>query len=152
MSDDQSNDESTEPKNYRRPPVQHQFQPGQSGNPRGRPSKPERSITPRQLRRDIISVAEKKIPIKTADGIVMVTATEAVLLQLLNRALQGNLPAIKHFQRIQKEAVLDHYKIHEDTYSFVEMVEHSEATAMIRRTSKSDIDFVNSLRRRTRRF
>lgn len=61
------------------PPVEHQFKPGQSGNPNGRPKKLPRLD---DLLSDIMG--EEK------DGI---TAAEAILKRLRQMATQGNIKA-----------------------------------------------------------
>jgi len=61
------------------PPVEHQFKPGQSGNPNGRPKKLPRLD---DLLSDIMG--EEK------DGM---TAAEAILKRLRQLATQGNLKA-----------------------------------------------------------
>lgn len=61
------------------PPVEHQFKPGQSGNPNGRPKKLPKLD---ELLADILG--EEK------DG---VTAAEAILKRLRVQAAQGNLKA-----------------------------------------------------------
>lgn len=61
------------------PPVEHQFKPGQSGNPKGRPPKLPRLD-------DLLSeiLGEEK------DGM---TAAEAILKRIRQQAAQGNLKA-----------------------------------------------------------
>jgi len=61
------------------PPVEHQFKPGQSGNPKGRPPKLPKLD---ELLADIMG--EEK------DG---QTATEAILKRIRLQATQGNLKA-----------------------------------------------------------
>ena len=45
---------------YGRPPIDGRFKKGTSGNPRGRPPKIERSLTPRQMRRDFLRIAKRR--------------------------------------------------------------------------------------------
>ena len=69
---------------YGRPPAEHQFKPGQSGNPRGRPKgrKSEATILHELLNR-VITVRETGRARK-------MTVLEAILLRFTEDALQGN--------------------------------------------------------------
>lgn len=69
---------------YGKPPIQHRFKPGQSGNPRGRPKgkKSEATILYELLNRNI-TVREGGKPRK-------ITVLEAILLRFTEDALKGN--------------------------------------------------------------
>lgn len=81
---------------YMKPPKEHQFKKGQSGNPRGRPKKKETfgSIT--------IKVLSKKVRIKGREE--KVTMTCALGLRLHELATKGYGPAIKILQRYEVHA------------------------------------------------
>lgn len=76
---------------YKRPPKEHQFKPGRSGNPRGRP-KGSRSL-PEEVR-----AALRKTVVVTEEGRRRrITVVEATLRRLVERALaKGDLRAIQH--------------------------------------------------------
>ncbi len=74
---------------FGRPPMAHQFKPGQSGNPRGRP-KGQPSLQDVVLRE-----SARLIGIKTADGVLRVTKREAIIRKLINQALEGDLGAMR---------------------------------------------------------
>jgi hypothetical protein len=69
---------------YGKPPRSHQFRPGQSGNPKGRPigAKNEATILQELLRR--------KIAIREGDRCRKITVLEAILLRFTEDSLKGN--------------------------------------------------------------
>lgn len=72
---------------YGRPPRQHQFKRGQSGNPRGRP-KGVRSEA------DILAkLLNKKIPIQDRGRVRHVSVLEAVYVRVAQNGLKGDLRA-----------------------------------------------------------
>ena len=77
-------EEVVETVGYGRPPKQHQFKPGQSGNPRGRPRgrKNEATILDELLHR--------KIEIREKNRIRKITVLEGMLLKFAEDALKGN--------------------------------------------------------------
>jgi hypothetical protein len=64
------------------PPKEHQFQPGQSGNLRGRPRKEKRAHVPSQMSKDVLRVMQFPTTIKTPRGEMEVTLAEATLFHL----------------------------------------------------------------------
>jgi uncharacterized protein DUF5681 len=69
---------------YRRPPAEHQFRPGQSGNPSGRP-KGARSFTA-ELREELAEL----VSIKDGSSSVQVTRQRAIVRAIVNAALEGD--------------------------------------------------------------
>lgn len=138
---------------YKKPPAKHQFKPGQSGNPKGRPPKTERSFLPRQLDLDILSITEEKTRIRTAKGIIEVSLIEAVIRRLIQRALEGHGPSLRHVHKLHAEALLSHAKRNKLRNSFVEMVEEEEILNPVRSENKRfQQKFLNDLRKKTRRL
>jgi hypothetical protein len=72
---------------YKKPPKRSQFKPGQSGNPKGR--KKGR----RNLKTDLTSLLEKRIPIREDGEPRYVTRQEALLLSLFEKAVRGDVRA-----------------------------------------------------------
>jgi hypothetical protein len=93
---------------YRKPPIEHRFKPGQSGNPRGRPKVlPELSeLTAKELRRRRQVVIDGKN--------VSVTMLELVVKKLIASAAQANSKSLnfllemtaKYEAKQRKEATL----------------------------------------------
>jgi hypothetical protein len=69
---------------YGRPPVNSQFKPGQSGNPRGRPKQQKNIAT------ILDDALRKKIRIRRGNKVYSVTKLEAAFEVILNKALAGD--------------------------------------------------------------
>jgi Family of unknown function (DUF5681) len=69
---------------YGRPPVNRQFKPGQSGNPRGRPKQQKNIAT------IVDDALRKKIGIRRGNKFYSVTKLEALIEVILNKALAGD--------------------------------------------------------------
>lgn len=74
---------------YQNPPIETRFKKGVSGNRNGRPKGHKNFNTKLKY------LLDKKIPITTADGTITATKGEAILLQLTNKAAQGDNKAIQ---------------------------------------------------------
>ena len=78
---------------YGKPPKQHQFRKGVSGNPKGRlPKEPprERMITPRQVHLDFLSVTEQDVKITLNGKEVVLPAIFAIYQRMILKALAGD--------------------------------------------------------------
>jgi hypothetical protein len=73
---------------YGRPPKASRFQPGQSGNPRGRP-KGSRNIATR-----ILQALEEKVVITVGGKKKTLSKLDAAFIQQSNRAASGDLKAL----------------------------------------------------------
>ncbi len=69
---------------YGRPPLDKQFKPGQSGNPKGRPK------GTRNLRSALEKILTDSISIREGARVRKVTRLEAVLLTNIKKALEGD--------------------------------------------------------------
>jgi hypothetical protein len=69
---------------YGKPPKQHQFQPGQSGNSKGRPKGAKNTST---LLREIL---DRKIEVRTGATVRKVSVREAILILFAESALKGD--------------------------------------------------------------
>jgi hypothetical protein len=69
---------------YRKPPAEHQFKPGQSGNPKGRPKGSKNEST---LLRDLL---HRKIEVREGGRTKKLTVLEAIHLRIAEDSLKGN--------------------------------------------------------------
>jgi hypothetical protein len=69
---------------YGRPPREHRWKPGQSGNPRGRPKNSKNEST---ILREILA---RKIESRSTGGTRKISVVEGILLRITEDALKGN--------------------------------------------------------------
>jgi hypothetical protein len=69
---------------YGRPPKDHRFQPGQSGNRKGRPKGAKNTVT---LLREIL---DRKIEVRTGSTVRKISVREAILTRFAESALKGD--------------------------------------------------------------
>ena len=72
---------------YGKPPRQHRFQPGHSGNPKGRPKGAKNTAT---LLREIL---DRKIEVRTGGRPRKITVREAILTRFAESSLKGDTKA-----------------------------------------------------------
>ena len=82
---------------YGRPPKQHQFKKGRSGNPRGRPPKKP------DLYAELMAVLREKVTVNVGAEPTTVTVQQALLLRLREMAVAGDATAQKLLLRIMRE-------------------------------------------------
>ncbi len=73
---------------YGRPPRNSQFKPGQSGNKKGRPKNSKNTYTM------LTDVLEQKINIKENGKDLRISKKLAMIMQLVNKAVKGDVKAI----------------------------------------------------------
>jgi hypothetical protein len=76
--------------NYRKPPKDKQYKPGQSGNPTGRPK------GVRNFKTDLDEALRALVEVRINGGVRRITRQEAVLQTLAEKASDGDLRAIQH--------------------------------------------------------
>jgi Family of unknown function (DUF5681) len=81
---------------YKKPPRHSRFQPGQSGNPRGR----QKGV--RNLATDVKRTLEVPVRVNDQGKAKRVSSQEAVLLRLREKALMGDLRALAQFLDLAK--------------------------------------------------
>jgi len=74
---------------YKRPPVEHRYPPGKSGNDKGRPKGPPK------LEQLFQAEAARMITMKSGDQIKKIPKGRALVRRLLDMALQGDVAAAR---------------------------------------------------------
>jgi hypothetical protein len=81
---------------YGKPPRSTQFQKGVSGNPKGRPKKAL------DFNQELLRQSRASITLNENGSRRRISKHEAAILQLLNKAISGNIPALRtYFDRYQ---------------------------------------------------
>ena len=83
---------------YGRPPKQHQFKKGQSGNPRGRPSRRPKVVSEGEILR---MISNESITVQGENGPIVMPRWEALLRQLTNMAINRNPGAANLLHRMR---------------------------------------------------
>lgn len=83
---------------YGRPPKQHQFKPGQSGNPKGRPK------GSRNLVKILDDELDQKVPVTEGGKRRRVSKRQLAVRQQVNKAAQGDGKAFEAIMRMQQRA------------------------------------------------
>jgi hypothetical protein len=80
---------------YGRPPAEHRFKPGQSGNPSGRPkgARNKPSITAERLETMFYRELERKVPIGQDGRQITMPIKQVVFRSIMNQAAKGNIRA-----------------------------------------------------------
>ena len=79
---------------YGKPPKQHQFKPGQSGNPKGR------AKDSKNLSTDITEEMAEMIQLSESGQLKTITKQRAMVKALCAKALKGNVPAINTLAKL----------------------------------------------------
>jgi hypothetical protein len=74
---------------YKRPPKAGQFVTGQSGNPKGRPRGSQNVASA------FLKIARERVRVTINGHIRTITKLEAIMLQLVNKAMAGDVRAAK---------------------------------------------------------
>lgn len=94
---------------YGKPPVASRFKPGQSGNPRGRPK------GARGVNATIRETLEAKIVIRSGGKAKSVSRFEAMLMKVMEKALQGDVRAAEKLLILYRQAAPEEEAVVSDT-------------------------------------
>ncbi len=93
---------------YKKPPKEHQFKPGISGNPKGRPKLVQ------DFKTDFQDELEETITLKEGGNIKTMTKQRALIKRLITNALNGNAASIKLVTSIMSSLPIKPKDIEED--------------------------------------
>jgi Family of unknown function (DUF5681) len=102
-----------------------QFEPGTSGNPRGRPRKLPRKINAHQLSTDFFEAAETLVPIVENGERKFIPVGVAIDKQLALKAASGDLRAIIEWKKTRSKLTVEYVK---EQLGRLEWLLKSEAT------------------------
>jgi Family of unknown function (DUF5681) len=83
---------------YKRPPQQHRFRKGLSGNPKGRPKSPQRNLLD-----DIRDLLDEEVALSNGSRM---SKAEAFVRKIVNEAMKGDQKAFAKFIRLAQQAGL----------------------------------------------
>src|SRR5271165_7179085 len=95
---DESKDSATQDVGYGKPPRHSRFQPGRSGNPKGRPR------GSKNLAAVVLREARKRVRVSGPDGTRTATKVEASVMQLANQSAKGDLASQRQFLTLVKSS------------------------------------------------
>ena len=99
---------------YGKPPKASQFRKGQSGNPKGRRPKEARSVTVRQIRRDVLRALETEMDATVPGQPGRKTVAELIIWKQIEQALKGDHRSARFLLELRKEFTEEHMKAHPD--------------------------------------
>jgi hypothetical protein len=103
---------------YAKPPKEHQFRPGQSGNTSGRPKGRKNNAT---LLREIL---DRKIEVRNGSTIRKISVREAILTRFAESALKGDTKSAAFLlQRYDGSEAVQEYVDHSTTPEEQEIIE-----------------------------
>jgi hypothetical protein len=103
---------------YGKPPREHEFKPGQSGNPNGRPKGTKNNAT---MLREIL---DRKVEVRIGGILRKVTLREAILMRFAEAALKGDTKAAGFLlQRYDMEETVNEHSTGVATQDELELIE-----------------------------
>jgi hypothetical protein len=102
MSDERKRGDGQHLVGYGRPPAEHRFQKGVSGNPKGRPrrARPEPEPPATTFDEAVLAEARRKIPLREEGRASEISTLRAALRALAVSGLQGDIGALREFLRL----------------------------------------------------
>jgi hypothetical protein len=103
---------------YRKPPVKHQFKPGESGNKRGRKKGSKNIVT---ILRELLN---QKISVTKNGAVRKIPFIEGIVLRIMDDALKGNIKTaswlIDRYKEIQTNDSASSFGLADDDLAIIE--------------------------------
>jgi hypothetical protein len=136
---------------YGKPPQHSRFKKGQSGNPNGRRPKDARSITRRQLRRDVLNALETEIDASAPGRSGKMSIAEAIIWKQIELAMKGDHKAAKLILELRSEFTEEHAKLHPELMKSLEIAEQKFSDDQSTRLNPHSQKVYNEIRRLTQK-
>ncbi|MEO0398435.1 MAG: DUF5681 domain-containing protein [Pseudomonadota bacterium] len=91
-----------------KPPKEHQYKPGQSGNPKGRPKKQHYAPTTRMLREQLFLIGHRKLTVSENGRSKTITYFEALMQAIFKKAINGSVYAQRYLFSLLDEKAQEH--------------------------------------------
>lgn len=138
---------------YGKPPKSGQFQKGQSGNPKGRRPKEARSVTPRQIRRDVLRAFETEMDATVPGQAGKKTVGELIIWKQIEQALKGDHRSARLLLDLRMQFTDEHMRAHPDLMEALEIGEQMRANSVSPQPFEGQsAKIFNELRRRTQKI
>lgn len=91
---------------YKKPPLKSRFQPGKSGNPKGRPRKDQVKVN---LTATMDEVLKERVTVKENGSSRKMTRVEVIVRNYIQKAMGGDLRALRELVKLanQSEVLVD---------------------------------------------
>lgn len=119
------------PVGYKNPPKQHQFRPGKSGNPSGRPKKIK------SIAEEVLEALGEMTRILRDGHQIQATKAAAIASKLIDRAIDGDMRATNSILSLSNESNRDQVA-GDNSQADLDIVEDLIAREMRRRETKTD--------------
>jgi hypothetical protein len=93
---------------YSRPPKEHQWRPGECGNPKGRPR------GAKSFDAEVRRLLKRKVTVKKSGKVRKVTVVEANFERILHKAMEGDTRAMLMIQELARQYLPEDIKAFEE--------------------------------------
>lgn len=114
---------------FSKPPIEHQFKKGKSGNPNGRPPKSTRTPLPLQIYRDMFNLLERDRRVKSGSQMIKTTGVELLYERGFRLAVEGHAPMIRYFLNMHSRLLREYYDDNSENLKLLTHVENKNSSS-----------------------